>query len=305
MGLRFRKSIKVAPGVKVNLNKKSVGVTLGTKGVHYTINSNGKQTKSVGIPGTGLSYTTSSTISSPSSSVSKSKQSTRKNDGNTKNSSCFVWALKIIGIIILLSLMPSIGWIIGIIWLIFFRKNLSYNPAKQKACTIIVALLSVLSFILMCNSIAAKPSAAESVNIENQEAIMEPDIENTVSNDSEPVKENVTAEKKEEKSEESIVPSPETSDDNSSSVTEKLPQEPAAAVPVAEAASNPVITTENIKPSQEPADSNTVGEMVWKSATGSKYHSINNCGKMNPDKAKQVSLEEALELNLEKCDKCY
>lgn len=234
MGLRFRKSIKIAPGVKVNLNKKSVGVTLGTKGIHYTINSNGKQTKSVGIPGTGLSYTTSSTISSPSSSASKSKQSTRKNDGNAKNSSCFVWALKIIGIIILLSLMPSIGWIIGIIWLIFFRKNLSYNPAKQKACTIIVALLSVLSFILMCNSIAAKPPAAESVNIENQAAIMERDIENTASN-----------------------------------------------------------------------DSNTVGEMVWKSAAGSKYHSINNCGKMNPDKAKQISLEEALKLNLEKCSKCY
>ncbi|MBQ7840843.1 MAG: DUF4236 domain-containing protein [Lachnospiraceae bacterium] len=60
MGLRFRKSFKIAPGVKVNLNKKSAGVTIGTKGAHYTINTSGKRTASVGIPGTGLSYSTSS-----------------------------------------------------------------------------------------------------------------------------------------------------------------------------------------------------------------------------------------------------
>lgn len=60
MGLRFRKSIKIAPGVKVNLNKKSVGLTVGKRGAHYTVNSKGKKTASVGIPGTGLSYTTSS-----------------------------------------------------------------------------------------------------------------------------------------------------------------------------------------------------------------------------------------------------
>lgn len=60
MGLRFRKSSKIAPGVKVNLNKKSNSVTFGGKGFHYTVNSKGKTTKSFGIPGTGLSYSTSS-----------------------------------------------------------------------------------------------------------------------------------------------------------------------------------------------------------------------------------------------------
>lgn len=58
MGFRFRKSFKIAPGVKVNLNKKSAGVTFGTKGAHYTVNTKGKRTTTVGIPGTGLSYTT-------------------------------------------------------------------------------------------------------------------------------------------------------------------------------------------------------------------------------------------------------
>ena len=60
MGLRFRKSFKIAPGVKVNLNKKSTSVTFGGKGVHKTYSSSGKKTTSVGIPGTGAYYTTSS-----------------------------------------------------------------------------------------------------------------------------------------------------------------------------------------------------------------------------------------------------
>lgn len=60
MGFRFRKSFKVAPGVKLNFNKKSTGVTFGNKGLHYTINSSGKKTASAGIPGTGLYYSKSS-----------------------------------------------------------------------------------------------------------------------------------------------------------------------------------------------------------------------------------------------------
>ena len=59
MGFRFRKSIKIAPGVKLNFNKKSTGITFGGKGVHYTINSKGKRTASIGIPGTGISFSES------------------------------------------------------------------------------------------------------------------------------------------------------------------------------------------------------------------------------------------------------
>lgn len=56
---RFRRSMKIMPGVKVNFNKNSVGVTFGGKGAHYTINSSGRKTATVGIPGTGLYYTES------------------------------------------------------------------------------------------------------------------------------------------------------------------------------------------------------------------------------------------------------
>lgn len=62
MGFRFRKSVKIAPGVRLNIGKKSVGISAGVKGARVSVNSSGRVTKSVGIPGTGLSYVTTSKI---------------------------------------------------------------------------------------------------------------------------------------------------------------------------------------------------------------------------------------------------
>ena len=45
--------------------------------------------------------------------------------------------------------------------------------------------------------------------------------------------------------------------------------------------------------------------LVWLSATGEKYHSINNCGRMNPDNARQVTEEYAISSGFEKCGKCW
>lgn len=56
MGFRFHKSIKIAPGIRLNLNKKSTSVSIGGKGARYTVSSNGRKTATVGLPGTGLSY---------------------------------------------------------------------------------------------------------------------------------------------------------------------------------------------------------------------------------------------------------
>lgn len=62
MGLRFRKSIKIAPGVKLNFGKNSIGVSAGVKGARVSVNSKGRVTKSVGIPGTGISYVKTSKL---------------------------------------------------------------------------------------------------------------------------------------------------------------------------------------------------------------------------------------------------
>jgi hypothetical protein len=59
MGLRIRKSISLGKGVRLNVGKSGVGVSFGTRGLRYSINSSGRRTTTVGIPGTGLSYSTS------------------------------------------------------------------------------------------------------------------------------------------------------------------------------------------------------------------------------------------------------
>lgn len=56
MGLRFRKSVKIAPGVRLNIGKKSVGISACVKGYRKSINSSGRVTTSIGTPVAGVSY---------------------------------------------------------------------------------------------------------------------------------------------------------------------------------------------------------------------------------------------------------
>ena len=56
MGLRFRKSISLFPGVRINFSKSGMSVSSGVPGFRKTINTKGQVTTTVGIPGTGLYY---------------------------------------------------------------------------------------------------------------------------------------------------------------------------------------------------------------------------------------------------------
>lgn len=56
MGLCFRKSITIAPGVRINLSKSGPSLSFGKKGIRETISATGKSTTSIGIPGTGVYY---------------------------------------------------------------------------------------------------------------------------------------------------------------------------------------------------------------------------------------------------------
>lgn len=58
MGFRFRKSVKIAPGVKVNLGKKSAGISIGSKYGGVSVNSKSGTRAHISAPGTGLSYST-------------------------------------------------------------------------------------------------------------------------------------------------------------------------------------------------------------------------------------------------------
>lgn len=56
MPFKFRKSFKIAPGIKVNLSKSGLSTTLGKKGASVNLGKKGVRT-TVGIPGTGISHT--------------------------------------------------------------------------------------------------------------------------------------------------------------------------------------------------------------------------------------------------------
>lgn len=55
MGFRFRRSIRIAPGLRVNVGKRGVSLSAGVRGASVTFGPRGTYTN-VGIPGTGFSY---------------------------------------------------------------------------------------------------------------------------------------------------------------------------------------------------------------------------------------------------------
>ncbi len=55
MSLRFRRSIKIAPGLRINLGKTGMSMSLGVRGATMTVGSRGVY-GNVGLPGTGISY---------------------------------------------------------------------------------------------------------------------------------------------------------------------------------------------------------------------------------------------------------
>ena len=54
MPIRFRRTFRILPGVRVNVSRHGVSTTVGPRGMHLTFNRYGVR-QDVGVPGTGLS----------------------------------------------------------------------------------------------------------------------------------------------------------------------------------------------------------------------------------------------------------
>lgn len=78
MGIIFRKSKKIAPGVKMNLTQSGTSFSFGGKGARYSVGSK-RSTFSFKIPGTNLRWRTSS-----SNSPSAKHKGTKNNIDFTK-----------------------------------------------------------------------------------------------------------------------------------------------------------------------------------------------------------------------------
>jgi hypothetical protein len=62
MSLRFRRSFRIAPGLRLNTSLRGLSLSMGGRGYGATVGSRGASYHA-GLPGTGLSYVSSSTTS--------------------------------------------------------------------------------------------------------------------------------------------------------------------------------------------------------------------------------------------------
>ena len=129
MGLRFRKSVKILPGVRVNFNKNSTSISVGRHGARYTVSSNGKKTATVGIPGTGLSYSASS---KGHAAKNKEKEKIVYSNKTYNISGKLLYALAILALLIGIPTFIYGGFIFVIMSIIFFMLGKSYIKKSEE-----------------------------------------------------------------------------------------------------------------------------------------------------------------------------
>jgi len=83
MGLNFRKSVKILPGVKLNFSKSGVSISAGVPGFRKSISTTGRVTTTYSIPGTGIYYKDTKNIKNKKKTTTSSKSSTTKTTKKT------------------------------------------------------------------------------------------------------------------------------------------------------------------------------------------------------------------------------
>lgn len=78
MGLRFRKSVKICNGLRLNFGKTGASVTVGSGPFKKTFNTNGNVTTTVGLPGTGIYWTETERRGSKNSKSTSGSRQTRE-----------------------------------------------------------------------------------------------------------------------------------------------------------------------------------------------------------------------------------
>jgi len=109
MGFRFRKSIKLFPGVKLNLSKSGISTSIGVPGATINIGKRGAR-GTVGIPGTGVSY--SENLSKLSHPPEYSHAATT-DDSQQSNEGMSMGALLLLGILGLFVFLVLYGLVTG------------------------------------------------------------------------------------------------------------------------------------------------------------------------------------------------
>ena len=281
MGLRFRKSIKIAPGIRLNIGKKSSGISFGKKGLRFSANTSGRKTMTMGLPGTGLSYTKtfqkqkSSTANHMNNKRKESEENKmKKSNTNTKNNK------------------PLWGkwWF----WLVLLCLVAAIFPSEESEVE-----SPESSSVLETGEVVAQDDepieiVPEIVFDEQEEEVQtEEDVTNTETEEpivEAPVAEDPTI----------IAPVVEEQKEELPVIEEPKEEPPVIEVPETE----PPVVEEPVV--QEPVESQPVqaepvGQIVYITETGSKYHR-GSCRHLSNSKI-EISLENA-KVNYEPCGTC-
>lgn len=118
MGWVFRKSAKIAPGIRANISKSGVSFSVGVRGARVTRGKNGV-TSTVGIPGTGLyhrSYSSYSKLREEKQRKAEARHavSIREKEAIKKHPFIMVLAAVCAAFVPLSIIIPPIPW-----WLMF------------------------------------------------------------------------------------------------------------------------------------------------------------------------------------------
>jgi hypothetical protein len=75
MGLRFNRRVRLIPGLTLNFSKRGISTSIGVRGAKVTL-GHGEVRRTIGLPGTGLSHTTITSIGGAESSTRTRERST-------------------------------------------------------------------------------------------------------------------------------------------------------------------------------------------------------------------------------------
>jgi hypothetical protein len=90
VGFRFRKSLRLAPGFRINLSKNGLSsLSIGKRGAIFNVGAKGEKV-TVGMPGTGLSY---------SRQISERRSLDTEPSGRAKPVRIVVWLIAIFAVL--------------------------------------------------------------------------------------------------------------------------------------------------------------------------------------------------------------
>ena len=103
MGFRFHRTVRLFPGLRLNVSKSGVSASIGTRGAWLTFGRKGTRA-TVGLPGTGISYTQTTP-------AHQHQDAGDQDAGAPPARASGRWLLVLL---VLLAIAALVGWLIGV-----------------------------------------------------------------------------------------------------------------------------------------------------------------------------------------------